>query len=401
MPIIIAFLFLYVFSPVIGFFYAGAGVYSYSFYELSSADIFSRFFFSFIYFFFILFFLKYNIYLKGYRFGDFISGREYTLSFNAFLFPLFIAVVFVFVMTGYKTIVLNANTGDLRVSHGYLGPFYRLVVGFVIPVISALVAFSYNKIKVKTNSVRFVFVLYFFLIVIAAFFTGYKASYIYILGPFLTTLLFHKYSIKRLVLYFSLLGLFLLLATAYVRGVGIFDAYNFAFHRAFYMTAYGDVGFLSVKDQLELSPIYFSSNILGITITKFLFEINSFFDLLSSSLSLQVSYLVYPDKYAVLNGTVNITVSSYSEAVFLLGDYYCFYPIIFSIFTAFVIKSIRAGFNENHSLKYALSLVYFYSVILPWLNSGTFLNLFSFYNFVYMFLTYILMRLLLRIRFTS
>jgi hypothetical protein len=155
------------------------------------------------------------------------------------------------------------------------------------------------------------------------------------------------------------------------------------------MSAYGDVGFLSVKDTLEFNPSYFVTNIFGRHVYDLMFDSADRLHYISSNLSLLISYMVYPDVDAVLAGKTNLTVTNYSESIFLFGKAFLIFPLMLGSYVGILCGVLNKLFYRGQWVLFSLLVSYVFSVVLPSMNSGSFLNLFSFFTFVYISLCYL------------
>lgn len=396
MMLIFLFLFLYTVTPLFGFFLAYFDYYNYPFYDVTFQDLVNRGMFFLIFWIGVLIFYRKASEHHQTSFGLPEYPRRKIISL---LFFLAVNVCFVFIMTGYDFVFEGVGRGDLRTSHGLWGPVYRLSIGFLIPILSSFIAiwyFSKNQKKVS-----FEILIYFFLIFIGIFSTGYKGSAIYMLGPFFVVLLMNKSSILRFslvaILFFSLF----LLTTSLVRGINIYDALKFLTYRVFYMTTYGDVAFLSVfnsDNSFGIDFNYLVLNFFGNKIYWLFYSSDGVLKMLASNLSTYTSLLVYPDYDSVILGKTNVTVTNFSESIFLFGRFFFIYPLFFGFYVGLLLNIMRRSFCKGKFLCFSLVSVYFLSVVLPWVNSGSFLSLFSFYTVVFMILTWVLISFLIKIR---
>ncbi|MFT6908679.1 MAG: oligosaccharide repeat unit polymerase [Oleiphilaceae bacterium] len=400
MPIVFSFLAAFSLVPLVGFTLGYFGFYNYPFYQISFNDLLMRVAF------FAVFWMALLLSYKAIRVRILQADLKSNLGlcyvsrkrFYRILVPLSLCVCFVFVSTGYEFLVQGVGSGDLRTSHGLAGPFYRLTIGFLIPALSCLIACLYFFQEKKSLKLRFFVFVYFLLLCLAMISTGYKSTVIFFFGPFVTVYFMYKGGFSKFVLFCFIFMLVIILATMLVRNIGLYSAFMFIIHRIFYMSAYGDVGFLSVKNDVDLHGAYFFTNLFGRHIYELVFYASDRLHYINSNLSILISYMVYPDVESVLSGKTNLTVTNYSESLFIFGKAFLAYGLLLGCYVGFLCGILTRLFSRGQWLLFSLLISYIFSVVLPWMNSGSFLNLFSLFSFIYMFLSYICLRFFLRLR---
>jgi hypothetical protein len=177
------------------------------------------------------------------------------------------------------------------------------------------------------------------------------------------------------------------------------DAVLFLINRATNMAAYGTVGVwyeLSQGITFEGLIINYLS-IFGSHITTLLtgYERDTI-EFLYSDLSRLITYLVYPDTQRALDGSVNLTVTNFGEAIFFFGKYYFWiYSILSGILIGVIMRKIKYHLTNANIKLVVLYNTYFFAVIIPWLNSGGTFKLISLPNIVYFILIYLIINLII------
>ncbi|MCJ8161549.1 O-antigen polymerase [Acinetobacter zhairhuonensis] len=345
----------------------------------------------------IVFSIVFFLYLKKeINLISFLPSTKDTRSLRRMLVIMIIFCCFVFIFSGYDYLFKGQNRGDIRVGFGPLGFLYKWITIYATPLIILLTTIIF--ITNKKISKKICYVIY-FLGVLSAFFTGYKFVVIFTLIP-VFLLLFYKKNIIKVVLYITPIVLVILTFTT--RQVMNYSSYNDAFyfiiHRMTVMSAFGTIGvwnyFANGVDIDQSSKLLY--NLFGNTISEHVFglKFNSV-DVLDSNLSRKITYMVYPNWEKAISGTTNVTVTNFGEAVYILGSFYWIYAIFSGVIISFFLNKIDLFIYKGDILRTCMYYIFTAAVILSWLNSSSFLTLFSFPVFLYMIMSYCFLKFIL------
>ena len=106
-------------------------------------------------------------------------------------------------------------------------------------------------------------------------------------------------------------------------------------------------------------------------------------EFLKYNLSRYITYLYYPNADGAVDGTVNLTLTVFGEAVALLGGtFFWLWSLLTGAVIGFVLRAYARAQMRGDLLVATLWLVYFFSVILSWVNSSGWINLVSLPVFV-------------------
>jgi len=324
----------------------------------------------------------------------FVNNKRYIFN-NAITYLLFVALL-MFLTSGYKFLVLGIDRGHIRISLGILGPIYTLFLSYITVAVLIYTTVIYAKLPnfEKKNNRKKMLIIFLFIIVISVF-SGYKSTVASLLMPVLIVLYFNNLSFKKFILIIITIVLLLVLFTSLVRNTDFFTAFSFLIHRLTTMTAYGTIGVWNIFNEgTSLHDIWV--NFLGIygkNISSSLLsmEPNSV-EFLKTNLSRLVTYYSYPDTQGALSGTVNVTVTCFGHAIYILGKkLYFIYAIILGIILGVLLRLFRNYVNKADGFRASLVGVWIFSVMLPIFNSGSIFMLFSLYNLIYFILTLLFM----------
>lgn len=314
---------------------------------------------------------------------------------------LFIFSLIIFILGGYKILFGLANRGEIRISLGIFGPLYTLVLSYlpvVVIIYSSVVYIHLNK-KIRKKLKKKLIVIYSFAIVLGVL-SGYKAVAVTLMIPGFTVLYVNNFNIYKLLILIFLGFIILIFFTAYVRHENIIKSFYFLIYRMTTMTAYGAIGVwnlfphgVSITDILTnflgMLGQKLSSLILGIS------PHNPEF--LKTDLSRLITYKVYPNTRGALSGVVNVTVTNFGHAIYLLGKSLCvFYALIMGLILGVIIRIYKKYILKGYPLKASLAGLYFFSVIIPSINSGGLFKLLSLPVLIYFLLAYLIVKIFLK-----
>ncbi len=279
----------------------------------------------------------------------------------------------------------DSDRGVVRASLGLLGPIYTFISMYLVvfsTIVTGLVSFCVEnkkdiKIHVFTN---------FLLALFIAIGTGYKATVVTFIIPGIAFLLYNK-SILKFVPYALLGSLLLIYATMKVRGVSIEEAWSFLKYRIFYLTNVGTIGtYYELGEGVPLKDKLFQfMSLFGRHITSAITGIpRNSPEFVKMDLSTYISYLIYPDKDGVLVGRVNLTVSNFGEAIFFLGkNFYFVFSILAGLLIRIILTNVDRYLIKGNIENVTLLAVFFFVIIIPWINSSGFFSFFSLPTIVY------------------
>ena len=325
----------------------------------------------------------------------FVNSNEQYIFNNAIIYLLFLALL-IFSTSGYKFLVLGMDRGHIRTSLGILGPIFTLFLGYVAVAMLIYISIVYTKIPNYNNKINRKKILTIFILVIfIAIFSGYKSAIASLLIPMFIVFYFNNLSLRKLLLFIIFFILLLTLFTSLVRDTNLFIAFSFLIHRLTTMTAYGTIGaWNTFSDGASLSDIWI--NFLGIygkNISSSLLSLDpNTVEFLKTNLSRLVTYYSYPDTQGALSGTVNVTVTCFGHAIYILGKkLYFIYAIVLGIILGVFLRLFRNYVNKADAFRASLVGVWIFSIMLPIFNSGSIFMLFSLFNLIYFILTLLFM----------
>lgn len=308
--------------------------------------------------------------------------------------------IVVFAFSGYDYLIKGSNRGEIRVSFGAFGFFYKWITLYAIPALMFLMTVIYVSNKKEKFKI---FVYYISLLgALSAIFTGYKYVIVFTFIPVFFVFFYNK-NIFKAALYIAPLVLVLLTITT--KMVMSFDTYSqsfsFLLHRMTVMSAYGTVGVYNYfpngadfNDAIKLSYGMFGNNI-----NELLFGIDSkTVDVLDVNLARKITYMVYPAWETAISGTSNLTITNFGDAIYLLGDLYFLYAIFAGFYVIFLFKNLMKNIEDGNIFFSSIILAYLLGVVLSWFNSTTIFVLFSFPTLIYLIMTYFLVLFIFRVK---
>ena len=207
---------------------------------------------------------------------------------------------------------------------------------------------------------------------------------------------------KRYLVTFVLFGaLSIVIVGMFQMNMSFAQSVSYNIYRA---TSLSNMGTLCVWDKFPTGdPQAYMSLLIGLgeRIISFLFDVDRHsVEFLKFSLPRYITYLYYGNAQGAIDGVVNLTITSFGEAVYWFGRKFYF---IASLIFAFVLYKISIWVfktrKKDYLLKNVIVSVFFTSLCLGWLNStsGCFLSyFFGFTSLVYLFGTYMLIKYVLK-----
>ena len=316
---------------------------------------------------------------------------------------LFIFMLFVFTAAGYKIYLLGMTTGQVRTSFGWYGFIYTWIAKYLTPTLLLFSALLYlNAEKEKKLQLFPLYILSWILTLLIAVFTGYKSNIVTLLLPAISILIFNKKFPIKLFIIIPLFLVLIIFMTTLIKGYSFNTAYYFILHRMTVMTAFGTVGVwnyypdgASLNESILLSYGLFGTNIASVLSG---YDVNSI-QFLGTNLSKLITYKAYPDSYSALTGEVNVTVTNFGEAWYMLNVLYPIYAIIAGAISGFTIFKLKKSLTNGNYCWAACIMTYFYIVILPWFNSGNIFHLVSAPSLFWLVGTFFLLKVIYQGRF--
>ncbi len=340
-----------------------------------------------------------TFFVSNYKF----SNRYVPVVFDyGFSKKILIKIVFVyllidviaFALSGYRFLIQHYERGYIRTHLGIFGPLFTLLLGYFSFFLVIYGAVVYKYTMKKDFLIRFLMFTVFVLSVILGLFSGYKAVALSIIIAGVSFVYFNGFSVWKTVLFVVFSFLILIFFTSLVRGENFYNSFYFVLYRMTVMSAYGSVG---VWNQFH-SPVDFDGFmhlVAGMFGNKaasvILGESQHSVDFLKTSLSRYVTYLVYPNTQGALNGSVNVTVSAFGHAVYLFGKYlYFLYALLMGVLIGVVFRKLKEYFYKGLPFKTSFIAVFFFSVIIPSLNSSGLFGIINIYVIIYLLAVYLI-----------
>jgi hypothetical protein len=342
-----------------------------------------------------------NYKLKSFKINEYFKYSYSNLILKRIMFILFLITLFIFVTSGYDFLFKSIARGDTRVSLGFIGPFYTVFLNYVpillITYASIIYVYSFNRNKLRNK----LYLCFLFLLIIGIF-SGYKATAISLMIPGFVILYYKSFNFKRLSFFILITLIVLTLFTSLVRDIPITNSFNFLIYRLTTMNAYGTIGAWGQFDNsISLNDFgIYSTSVFGHKLSSYILNVSEQDVLfLKTSLSRFVTYLVYPDTEGALAGTVNVTVTNFGDAIYLFGkQLYVVYALFIGMVIGITLRLFKKYMQRRLPLKLSMISVYFFSVIIPSINSSGLIGLFSLPVIVNLIITYVIGRYFIQIR---
>lgn len=390
-------LFAYLYLPIIGIFYLLVTNESVVAGEVTWSLLYNNLIFSSIVFFPILFI--YSAYKKKYIYNIYKRDND-RRTIMRILLMVSITCVLVFYFSGYDYLIRGKSRGEIRVSFGVFGFFYKWLIIYVIPLLMFLTAVI-SSANTFIEERKIIYLIY-FIGALSALFTGYKYVVVFSFLPVFFVYFYNKSIIKAV---FYIVPIVLIILTFTTKMVMSYDnygkAFDFLIHRMTVMSAFGTIGVYNYfSDGVSLSEsIKLTSNIFGNQINQFIFGIDfNSYAALDGNLPRKITFLVYPAWETALSGTSNVTVTNFGEAVYILGHYYWLYAIFAVFLVSYVIKRLAYHLSQNNIILASMFMIYLFSVILNWFNSSSVFTLISMPVFIYMALSYMMLYFIFKVK---
>ena len=337
---------------------------------------------------------------KGY-FWEKVNNGDLYIPEKLFEKVACVAVLFVLFQFSFQghMILSGVDRGIVRSSIGVWGPLTTYVGRFGMPALLSLSTVLYFYIYDHSKKINRQYVI----VVICGILVAIMAGKANIVMMFLPVILqcggFLK---KRYLVTFVLFGaLSIVIVGMFQMNMSFAQSVSYNIYRA---TSLSNMGTLCVWDKFPTGdPQAYMSLLIGLgeRIISFLFDVDRHsVEFLKFSLPRYITYLYYGNAQGAIDGVVNLTITSFGEAVYWFGRKFYF---IASLIFAFVLYKISIWVfktrKKDYLLKNVIVSVFFTSLCLGWLNStsGCFLSyFFGFTSLVYLFGTYMLIKYVLK-----
>ena len=280
------------------------------------------------------------------------------------------------------------------------GPLTTYVGRFGMPALLSLSTVLYFYIYDHSKKINRQYVIVVICGILVAIMAGGKANIVMMFLPVI--LQCGGFLKKRYLVTFVLFGaLSIVIVGMFQMNMSFAQSVSYNIYRA---TSLSNMGTLCVWDKFPTGdPQAYMSLLIGLgeRIISFLFDVDRHsVEFLKFSLPRYITYLYYGNAQGAIDGVVNLTITSFGEAVYWFGRKFYF---IASLIFAFVLYKISIWVfktrKKDYLLKNVIVSVFFTSLCLGWLNStsGCFLSyFFGFTSLVYLFGTYMLIKYVLK-----
>lgn len=345
--------------------------------------------------------------VQKYKFRNKVIASKFNYPFakktiNRSILLLILSAIIVFTL-GWEILFGLSNSGEIRLSLGYFGILYTWILLYLTPAIIILNSIIYihgaEDVKKKLKGKLF---LLFFLGVLIGAFTGSKATFALLIIGGIVVLTYGRLSLKKLLLLSFAIVVGMVFMTGFTRKSNVLVSSNFLINRATVMSAYGTIAAWNLyPDGISLDDRFYNSlGIFGNNIASLVsgYPTNSV-DFLRINLARLITYLVYPDTGKALSGAVNVTVTNFGEAILFFGrQLYFIYALISGLIVGITIRNFKKSVMFGLIFSGTLSGVYLFSVVIPWLNSASIWNLIGLPTAIWLFGTYIVLVMVIKIK---
>lgn len=282
-----------------------------------------------------------------------------------------------FVLGGADVLFHGVARGELRVSFGALGFLYTWLQIYVTPFLVATAARCHQS----TTNVRSWAIATYAIALFIGSMSGYKFTTVLIFLP-AATLWIRRVKWQRLAALAAAAMMINVAMDMRDSGRDATAATEYVFARATVVAAYGVVGSWHEFSESGASMQRLADSAvlwLGAKVASAVTGIaEDSIEFLRFNLSRYITYHYYPDAEGAVNGTVNLTLTVFSEAIaFFGGAYYWIWSIASGVVLGFVLRWYARTVNSGDVSAAVCILVYFFAVLLGWVNSSGWITIVS------------------------
>lgn len=322
---------------------------------------------------------------------------------NRSIMLLGLVLVIIYMISGHAILHRIAGRGEVRASmmQGFFGIIYKWLTLYLPPGALIVNSIIYRRCNHKAQRrLRAKLLLLYCLAIFIGMLTGYKATFLIMIMGGIAVLTHKRLTLRRLLLLILTLAFGLVGTTMFVQNMDMIPSVYFLIHRMTAMSAYGVVAVWNVFsdgvsfDNLILYALTVFGNRLASLISGY--SVNSV-DFLPINPSRLITYMVYPNPAEAVMGTVNVTITNFGEAVYIFGRKLFFiHAVIAGLILGITIRAFRKNIMQGNIMKGMLWGVYFFSVVIPWVNGGNTWSLMGVPTIVWLLSTYIVIGLVIK-----
>lgn len=336
---------------------------------------------------------KQSVWLKDERDSDKIQ-----LILERIRIVLIICLIINFALGGVY-IITGIGRGVVRTTLGYFGWLYSFNIRYCMPGLFSIATVFYFYFSDKNKVLRRSYIQIVVISLLIAAMTGYKSAVVTVC--FAPLLQYSQLLNKKKIILFTFLALASITILGVLqRDVDISESLSYNIHRATNLAAFGTIGVWDFFPNGADEPAKTLWLVLGENLTSIFTGVERrSLEFLDYSLAKKITYQYYADYEGAILGTVNLTVTSFGEAVFWFGRKYYF---LFSIMIGFIVYFMTLRVFKTRSyrniIRNTMYTIYFTSVFVPWTNSATVANLFGITTLFYLMLLYLILKYITRFK---
>ncbi len=317
-----------------------------------------------------------------------------TIKRSIMMIALVLIVFYLF--SGHMIVHGTVGRGEIRASamEGLYGIIYNWITLYLPSGVLILNSIIYRKSNHKVQKeLKSKLLLLYSLTVFIGVLTGYKATFLIIIMGGVAVLTHKRVSLRRLLIFLLLMAAGLVVTTMFAQRLDMISAIHFLIYRMTTMSAYGAVAVWNIFPEGASfdNIILYGLSVLGNRLASVVsgYSVTSV-DFLPINPSRLVTYIAYPNPIGAVMGSVNVTLTNFGEAVYVFGRKLFFaHAIIAGLILGASIRAFKRSLIQNNVMKGMLWGVYFFIIVIPWVNGGNTLNLICVPTIVWLLITYI------------
>lgn len=286
---------------------------------------------------------------------------------------MIISAALVFALGGYKIMFGGMHKGEVRTSLGGIGFLYAWLLRYLCPSLITYLSLLYKASPDRKANTR-IFILCFILAVFAGLMTGTKFATVMLLLPAMSVLIGARGFAKLVSAGFAGAAL-IVVASMMHEGRSFKEAVTYSGARATVIAAYGArscwAGFAEHPAGLEGfadSATLLGGNKIASASTGIPEQDIRF---LKFNPARYITYLYYPTTDEAVDGTTNLTLTNFGEAVYYSGKHWFW---VWSLASALILGMALNWYTyfyfKGRYLAAALVLTYYFTCLIYWLSSG-------------------------------